>query len=493
MSRVSMLRRAAAGLAYASTVTLSVAAMAVITLLGGCADMSGIVPRALLREPAARDVVRDVVPVVEAEWWRAYGDAQLDQLVAAALASNPNLAVTQARLQRARAAAETAGAALWPQGTLGFDFTRQRYTATGAVPPALAGETADNATLQLSGSWEIDFFGRNRSALNAALGGEQAARADEAAARVVLAANVARTWFQIARIDAQLVVARRTLAQREETLRLVRDRVDAGLDTRLELRQAESGLPEARQQMEALQEQATLSRNALTALVGEGNMPAQRASAEFPAIKSGASGAAVVPADLLGRRADIAAARWRVEAAARDIDSAKAQFYPNVNLVAFIGLSSLGLDRLIGADSRQYGIGPAIRLPLFDTGRLRGNLRARTADYDAAVESYNQAVLDAVRDAADQLASAQSIARQQVEQRAAQQAAEDAYDIARQRYQAGLGNYLNVLAAETAVLNQRRLGVDLQARAVDTDVQLMRALGGGYVAEPVQRTAAQTR
>ena len=122
---------------------------------------------------------------------------------------------------------------------------------------------------------------------------------------------------------------------------------------------------------------------------------------------------AQLPADLLGQRADIAAARWRVEAAGHDVKNAKTQFYPNINLVAFAGLSSIGLGRLLDAGSQQWGVGPAIRLPIFEGGRLRANLRGKTADLDAAVESYNAAVLDAIHETADQIASAQSIARQQ--------------------------------------------------------------------------------
>jgi outer membrane protein TolC len=125
-------------------------------------------------------------------------------------------------------------------------------------------------------------------------------------------------------------------------------------------------------------------------------------------------------------------------------------------------------------------VGPAIRLPIFEAGQLRANLRGKNADLDAAVESYNAAVLDAIRDTADQVTSAQSIERQQREQREAQAAAESAYQIATQRYKAGLGTYLNVLSAENAVLAQRRLGVELAARALDTQVALIRALGGGY-------------
>ena len=190
-----------------------------------------------------------------------------------------------------------------------------------------------------------------------------------------------------------------------------------------------------------------------------------------------------LPSDLLGRRADIAAARWRVEAATQDIGNARAQFYPSVNLVAFAGFSSIGLDRLLDAGSQQWGVGPALHLPLFDGGRLRANLRGKVADLDASIESYNAAVLDAVRDVADQLASQQSVRQQQMAQRGALALAQNAHDIALQRFNAGLVNYLAVLNAETAVLNQRRQGADLAARALDVQVGLMRALGGGYHAD----------
>ena len=142
--------------------------------------------------------------------------------------------------------------------------------------------------------------------------------------------------------------------------------------------------------------------------------------------------------------------------------------------------TAIGLNNLAKSDSRQWGIGPALTLPIFDQGALRANLRGKTADIDAAVESYNSAVIDAVHDVADQLSSIQSIGRQQAEQERAQSAAESAYDLATQRYKAGLGTYLTVLNAESSVLTQRRLAADLKARALDSQVALIRALGGGY-------------
>jgi NodT family efflux transporter outer membrane factor (OMF) lipoprotein len=188
----------------------------------------------------------------------------------------------------------------------------------------------------------------------------------------------------------------------------------------------------------------------------------------------------VVPADLLGRRADIVAARWRVEAATHDVASARAQFYPNVNLVAFVGLSSIGFNRFFEPGSEQYGFGPAISLPIFESGRLRANLSGKSADLDVAIESYNGNVIDAVHDVADQITSARSIERQQSQQAEALASAESAYDAATQRYRAGLSTYLTVLNAETNVLTQRRSTVDLRARVLDSQMLLVRALGGGY-------------
>ena len=471
-----------ASLRMAAVTAVSVAAAVVMaTGLVGCADMSGIAPKAELRGAASLGLTAQgqSVASVPAEWWRAFGDESLNQLIAQALQDSPTLKLAEASLAKARATSEVADAATGPQVNGQLDVTRQRYTANGAVPPPLAGSVRSSGTAQLNASWELDFFGKNRAALDAALGSANAAELDVQAARVLLASNVARTYFQLARLNEQSAVARRTLAQRGETLKLVQDRVQAGLDTRLELSQSEGGLPEARLQLEALQEQTALTRNALAALIGQPNSAVAQEIRALAAIKTIAI-TETIPADLLGRRADIAAARWRVEASGKDVVNAKTQFYPNINLVAFAGFSSIGLGRLLDAGSQQWGVGPALRLPIFDAGRLRANLQGKTADLDAAVESYNAAVIDAVRDVADQLASSQSIARQQLEQRAAQASSEGAYDIAVQRYKAGLGTYLNVLTAETNVLAQRRGAVDLAARALDTQVTLMRALGGGY-------------
>lgn len=457
------------------------AALAAALALAGCASFKGIEPQARLRDTTVPGASTQVAPV-PTDWWRAFGDPQLDRLEDAALSGGPTLGVAGARVRRAQAAVEAARSADLPHVNGEVNIQRQRFTENSLYPPPLGGSIVDMGTIQANANWELDFFGKNAAALRAALGATRAAEADAAAARLLLASSVARTYFQLLRVQEQLGVARRALAQREQQYGLVRDRVNAGLDTTLEERQAAGALPEARQQIEALQEQAATTRNALIALVGSPDVPA--AGALPPIVRIRASTALpALPADLIARRPDVAAARWRVEAATQDVKNAKAQFYPNINLTAFLGLSSIGLGRLLDAGSTQWGVGPAVSLPIFDAGRLRANLRGKTADLDAAIESYNNAIVDAIHEAGDAVASLRSLDVQIAEQRRALAAAEGAYDIALQRYRAGLGTYLNVLTVETNVLAQRRLGVDLAARVLDARVQLYRALGGGYAAD----------
>jgi len=470
---------------------LALAASLALAVLAGCADMSGIKTgdarmrgaeslglSAQAPGPRISDVDHNGI---DTNWWLALGDAQLNGLIDQALQGNPNLGVARARVARAQSSVLIAKSADLPQVGAGADLSRQRFSENFIYPPPLGGASVNTGIVQLSASWELDFFGKNKAAIEAAAGVASAADADAEAARILLTTRVASAYIQWARLEGFQTVAKRTLAQREETLKLVRDRLAAGLDTRLELRQSESGIPEARQRMESLDEQIALNKHALDALVGQPGATDKLAPPQLAGFKP-MSLPAHLPADLLGQRPDVVAARWRVEAATRDVDYAKTLFYPNIDLVATAGYQSLGFDELLKPGSRLWSFGPSIRLPIFEGGQLRANLKGKNADLDAAIESYNGTVLDAVREASDQISSIQSVARQQVQQRQGQEAAEGAYDIAVQRYSAGLGTYLNVLTAENNVLVQRREAVDLAARALDTQVGLAHALGGGYQA-----------
>ena len=466
--------------ALASHFAISALALAAALVLVGCASPG--VPHTPVKQTTPADLgltSADRDTAAPPQWWHALGDDQLNALVERALQGSPSLAVSRARLEQAVALSQVREAANGPQASLGVDATRQRYSANGLVPAPIAGNTYNSGNVQATLSWSPDFFGQHAAELEAALGQARAAQADAAAAANTLAAQVGRSYVALARLVAQRDVAVRALEQREEQRKLTQERTAAGLDSQVELTQAQAAVPDARTQIEALNEQMTLARRQIAVLTGQapGALPdltPQLLALQAPAVPE------VLGADLLGRRPDVVAARWRVEAATQGVNSARSEFYPNINIGAFIGLNALGLDRLFNGSSRQMGVTPALRLPLFDGGRLRAQLGGRQAELDAAIAQYNGAVLDAVKEAGDAVASLQSLTRQQALQDEAVASAEKAYRFAQERYRAGLGSYLVVLSTESQVLAQRRLAVDLRARQLDTRLVLMKALGGGW-------------
>jgi NodT family efflux transporter outer membrane factor (OMF) lipoprotein len=460
-----------------------------VALLAGCASPGALAPRATLRDANAIAGSRTLAgtPVSDATWpttawWKAYGDAQLDALMSEALAQSPTLAIAAARTRRALAAVDVARAPLAPHVDATASTTRERFPARGLTPPPYAGTTQSIDQLQLTLGWELDFWGRNREAYEAALGGARAAEVDAAAARLALSTAIAQAYVQLERAYLQLDVAHATLAEREHLYALTRDRNAAGIDSKVELKQAESALPATREHIAQLEERIALTRNQIAALMGTGPDRGLAFARPTAAALAPVALPSAVPAELLGRRPDIVAQRWRVEAAQHAIGSARAEFYPSVNLLAFVGLQAIGGGSFLSAASRMVGVTPAVSLPIFDAGRLRGNLAGRDADYDIAVEQYNQALADAMREVVDQLASFRSVDAQRAEERHALATTREAYDLALLRYREGLGNYLQVLSAEAPLLAQQSLDADLRARELELSINLVRALGGGYAA-----------
>ncbi len=450
-----------------------------MALLAGCAGFGPDHTPLASTLPAALGLNDANSMPVAPRWWSSLNDPRLDQLVDLALQGSPTLSVARARLARAGTLAEISRANAGPQASLAIEVSRQRYTENGLVPPPIAGTVRDNGTIQGNFSWAPDLFGGRAADIASALDQARAAQADVASAATALAAQVSRGYVALARLVAQHEVAQRTLGQRNEALGLTRQRTSAGLDSQVELTQAEGALPDARTQIEALNEQITLARRQLAVMTGQAPNALDDLSPGMAALTL-ENMPVTLGVDLLGRRPDVVAARWRVEAATQDVTLARSQFYPNINLGAFVGLNSLGLGKLLDFGSRQYGITPALRLPIFDGGRLRAQLGGRQADLDAAIAQYNSVLLDAVKEAGDAIASGQSLERQQRDQGDSLASAEKAYGFAVQRYQAGLSTYLAVLNAESQLLAQRRLTVDLRARQFDTRVALMKALGGGW-------------
>lgn len=464
--------------------------------LAGCAATGGLAPRGTPADPAALSVQGTIAqadvatsPWPDDRWWTRYGDPQLDALIDEALKGNPTLALARARLDKAVALAGGARAPLMPQAHARFAMNRQRYSENGIFPPPIGGATYTQSDLALDLDYELDLWGKNRADYDRALGEAKAAEVDTAAARLLLATDVAHAYAQLQRAFDQLDVAQDTVKQREAIFDLTRERVDAGLDSRLELKQAEAAIPAARERVIQLEEAIALTRNQLAALLGQG--PDRGLTIARPRLQPAAYGLpSRLPADLIGRRPDVVAQRWRVRAATRAIDNAKAQFYPNINLTALLGAESVDLSKLLQAGSATPLFGAAIRLPVFEGGRLRSRLAGADADYDAAIARYNDTLVTALHDVVDQLVSLRAADAQRTQLQSALASAQDAYGLALQRYRAGIGNYLQVLSTESLVLDQRVRDADNRARAIDVSINLMRALGGGF--EDARTTTTRT-
>lgn len=448
-------------------------------LLSACASYSGIHTETARLDASALGAQSAAIEWPQRDWWRGFDDATLSRLIDAALAGNPSLQQADARLRRARAIAGIADSLRYPQVGLDASTTRQRYSENGLVPPPYAGTVQNVNDISVNGSWELDFFGRNSETLKAAVGELRAAEADRQAARILIATDVARNYYMLAQLQAQREVATQLERQRAALLTLEQQRVAVGIDAPGELDPLKGGVAESGRDTAALDAQIAQSRHAIAALLGRGPTATEDLQAKLPAPTQIALPKAL-PIELLGHRADIVAAKWRVESNLHGLESAKAMFYPNINLSSFIGLSSIGFDKLLTAGSRQPGVGLALSLPIFDADRLRNEYRGFTAQTDIAIASYNQTLVGAFRDVADQLSDLQALDVQLQRQRNALASAEATYALAQQRHAAGISNAQPELSAEANLLQQRRALVDLQARWMDARIGLIHALGGGF-------------
>lgn len=456
-----------------------------LLVLGGCAQLPEYEKSTEIRRidqlGSEKSFSATAITWPQEQWWRAYGDTQLDSLIDEALRDSPSFAIARVRLSQASAIVQMTGASHQPQVSANLSATEQKQSYNFLSPPAVTPQGwNDYGRATLDFSWELDFWGKNYSALAAATSDMEAARADVAQARLMLATSVASSYVELAHLFTARDTAEAALEVRAKTAELFRQRYKYGLETLGSVRQMESRLAGEEAQLFAIDERIALQRNSIAVLMGAG--PDRGLVIARPKIDlARPSGLPTQLAlELLGRRPDIVAARLRAEAAARRIDQYKAAFYPNINLTAFVGFQSLSLDKLTQSGSSIGSVGPAISLPIFNTNRLQGQLRVGYAEYDIAVSSYNAVLLNALREVSDVAVSQQSLDKQLQALRASVDAAKDAHQIANNRYQGGLSNYLDVLISEDSLLASQRALTDMESRSYVLDVALVRALGGGY-------------
>jgi NodT family efflux transporter outer membrane factor (OMF) lipoprotein len=421
---------------------------------------------------------------IQSAWWTVYQDPQLDRLIDAALANNPTLGEALARLRRAQAMVDVTSAQLWPYVSYDGSAQRQRISGKAPLPQQYAGASVWLSDELVNFSWALDFWGRQASLLRQARSEADTVALDAAAARLAIVGAVVRTYIDLERSYELAGVARQEERQREQILDITRRRFRAGLDTSVELKQAAGAVPEAR--VERLADEAAIDRDVhlLTALAGGGAEDYDQVHRPTLHTETVPSLPTALPIDLLARRPDVLAALSQISAAQAGLAVAKADFYPNINLLAFGGTVAVGkFSNLFQGRAASYGVGPAFGLPLFDAGRLKANYRANVAQIDLAVTAYNRTVLTAVRETADQLSNIRSLDASLTQQRRFLDDAQTAFRLAIERYKAGLTTYLTVLATETQVFDAQRQQVNLESARASARVNLLIDVGGDFRAD----------
>jgi len=469
--------------------TRGVGVAVLASLVAGCVPNMG--PKPTLSEPAAYDTARTFTDTTGTwptdQWWKAYGDPQLDALIDEAIAGSPDLRITEARLKQAQAIAQQAGGELWPSLSAEGSLMTRRQSLNQGYPPAFQAflprgwHTGGRIAGALS--YELDLFGRNRAAFAAAKSEARAAEIEVTAARLALATSVASAYADLIRLNADRTAAADAVRVRKDTAALISARAKQQLEHQGGVSQADAEAAATQADMDAIERQIEVTRHQLAALLGKG--PDRGLDVTVP--KATAIKPLGLPPsltlDLMGRRPDIIAARLRAEAAAKRIDVAKANFYPNISLTGLIGLEALDLGDVAKHSSLMGAAGPAASLPIFDGGKLRAGYRLSRAEYDEAVAVYDWTVANALREVADAVTNQRALDAQLTNARAALTAAENSYRIAGLRYRGGLSRFLDVLTAEDKTLILRRNVADLEAQAFAQHVALVRALGGGFSAQ----------
>lgn len=462
---------------------LRLASLVTLTLPVACSWVPRQIDTPPLTQEAPVSVAAEPADWPTIEWWKKYGDTDLNALIAQAQDSAPSLLTAEARFASARESVRLAAAARGLQVAAQGSVTRQRLSDNGLISPRFVGfNWYSQADLGLQATYSFDIWHRLDAATRAAVNEARAAQAERSAAQLALAASVADAYFSWQADAAQLALVEQQVQLGEEYRDITAARVRAGIEANDNLDQAEVDLAALRESSTTLRYATQLRRVALAALLGidEKQLPALTSR---PLPKASAQLPASVRLDLLSRRADITADYWRVQAAEQQLRVARAEFYPDLSINALAGLSSIDLGKLLEAGSAAPSISAAIHLPIFDSGRLQAQYGARAAMLMATASTYNDTVISAAREVATQVTTLQKLDAQRVERRRQASANEALLRSATARIRQGITDKRPALRAEQALQQQRAALLNLDAAAVAADIQLALALGGGYVTE----------
>ena len=457
---------------------------ATCALLGAC----HVPPR-----PSAPDLTKNApltgVPTTEnatwpnRDWWTRYGDDDLNAIESMALAKAPDLAVAQARFAEAERAVDIAKVAGGASVEGNAQVQRERLSENGLIPPKFLGFTwYTESDVGVQFKYDFDFWGSHRAEIDASVDRVRAAAAERQTASTMISAAIADSYFGWQLDMAHIGFSDESMQLEQKIRSIANSRVQRGLDQDDVLHQADAELAAMREDVATYRWAAQMRREAIAALIGvaPSELPEFHAHA-LPAITGALPANAGL--DLIARRADVEASRWRVEAALKDIDLARAAFYPDVSIAAMIGLSSVDLGKLFRAGSRVVDAGPALHLPIFESGRLQARFGQSQAALDSAIADYDKAVVDAAHDAANQALTLAQVQARRTERAGQVSAAERLYQSSLARGRRGLTDARPEYLASIELIRQHDADTQLVAAGLSAEIALTKALGGGYVAD----------
>lgn len=424
-------------------------------------------------------------------WWEVFGDEQLNTLQTQLLAANQNIAAAEARYRQARASAQAARSAFFPDLALNASQSRSGGSVTNQLSTQNSVGTQYLATLDAS--WELDVWGRIRREVEAGEANAQASAGDYAAAMLSAQAELAQNYFLLRISDAQQQLLERTVGDYEKSLQLTKNQYAAGVAGRAEVTQAQAQLKAA--QAQAVDNGITRGQleHAIAILIGKAPADVAIEQTQITDSKSELDKPLpeiplLVPSSLLERRPDIAAAERRVVAANANIGVARAAYFPDLSISASGGYRSKSFSDWFIAPNRFWSIGPNLAMPLFDAGLRSAQNRQAEAAYDETVANYRQTVLGGLQEVEDNLIALDHLGKEVQFQQEAVAASREALQLVNNQYKAGTVSFLNVLTAETTAFNNERTLLQAQGRQYTASVLLIKALGGGWDAEQLHGT-----
>lgn len=473
-----------------NSVFAATALLPLFTLMAGCAPMHDDRQSLSQQTPAAN--VDSALPAAlkngwpDSQWWKAYHDPQLNALIDSTLRNSPDMQVAEQRIQLAEAQAKAVEAQDGPEIDFSADVERQRMSAEGLMGPfaitdPAAGTTGPwytNGTFGLTAGWNLDLWGKNRAEVTARIGAVKAREAEREQTRQLLASGVSRLYWEWQTQAALKSVLTQIKNEQQNVITVDRQLYQNGITSSVEGVETDIDSSKTDQQLNDVNGKMKVIEARLSALTNSQSTVLKLHTSKLPTVESQLP--SQLGYSLLARRPDLQAAHWYIESSLSSIDAAKAAFYPDVNLMAFLQQDALHLSDLFRHSAQQMGVTAGLTLPIFDSGRLNANLDITKAQSNLTVANYNKAVVDAVNDVARAASQVETLAQKNQHQQQIEHDAQRVVGLAQARFNAGIIAGSRVSEAKIPALREQCNGLVLQGQWLDASIQLTSALGGGY-------------